>query len=479
MNMTRHQTSTLPQKAAVTSIGLASLLGTLTGCTARAEPANGADPIEYPDLGVSAAAVQTATAGLSADASETARIQRYLDSQYTVQDVRYSFVTKFGEDIDCIDFEAQPGVKERRARGLPVTMPTTQPMPPAGFPPSRSVGGTNPLADVAFNGQLDVHGNPRRCPPASVPVVRRTVSEIQQAGGLDAYLARGRNVKKGKPKDSSDSAPAPDEPGLLHVVTEQVASQQVLSTGAYLAIFDPSIGLANHSLAETWTIDGARSQTVEVGWIVQPEYNSGTSAYLFIYATNDDYATTGCYDNNPNTPNTCLTWIGNTQAAYAPGMLLATTDTLSGDLGVMTAYEPDFQVPGWSIWIDFDGGSGWTLIGGYPGDDFSGSFASGTASELDVGGEVAGVSSGNGQYNYSNVEMGSGRCGEVGYSTAAYVHDYGYYNGSAWLVPQLTPVIEDTNVPPRYDGSTKPKRAINSWTNYFYFGGNGQPVCKP
>jgi hypothetical protein len=464
------------QKTTVTSIGLVTMLGALTGCTARAEPANGGEPTGSSNLGLAAA---TPTAEPSTDATETARIQQYLDSEYTAQDVRYSFVTKFGEDIDCIDFEAQPGVKERRARGLPVTMPTAPPTPPPSFPTSQRAGGTNPLADVAFNGQLDVNGNPRRCPPASVPVVRRTVSQIQQAGGLDAYLARGRNVKKGMPQDSSKGSPAISEAGFLHVTTQQVASQQVSSTGGYLAIFNPGIGLGNHSLAETWTIDGARSQTVEVGWIVQPEYNGDADTHLFIFSTNDDYATTGCYNNVANTPNRCLTWIGNPQSPFAPGMLLSSTDTLSSDLGVMTAYEPSFQVPGWSIWLDFSGGSGWTLIGGYPGDQYSGPFASGNASEFDVGGEVTGAPSGNGQYNYTSVEMGSGKCGESGYPYAAYVHDYGYYNGSAWLVPQLTPIIEDKNVPPRYDYSTKPKRGVNGWINYFYFGGDGQPVCSP
>jgi hypothetical protein len=53
----------------------------------------------------------TAATGSSGaiSAAEATRIQQYVDStSYASSDVKYSFETKFGENIDCIDFYAQP-----------------------------------------------------------------------------------------------------------------------------------------------------------------------------------------------------------------------------------------------------------------------------------------------------------------------------------------------------------------------------------
>ena len=98
----------------------------------------------------------------SDDDAETPRIQAYLDSLYKRSDVVSTFRTKFGEDIDCIDFYAQPSVKMELARGHKVYIPTDlQAFPHEALP--QQPDSSDPLADAAFNGEPDENGKPRAC----------------------------------------------------------------------------------------------------------------------------------------------------------------------------------------------------------------------------------------------------------------------------------------------------------------------------
>jgi hypothetical protein len=132
-----------------------------------------ASPVPIP-AGASATVV-VAVSSVENDV-ETARIQKYLDSLYKRSDVVSSFRTKFGEDIDCIDFYAQPAVRAERAHGREVPVPdlsasTARALPPPQAPASD---GPDPFEDVAFNGRPDENGNPRECFGMTVPVVRKS-----------------------------------------------------------------------------------------------------------------------------------------------------------------------------------------------------------------------------------------------------------------------------------------------------------------
>ena len=97
--------------------------------------------------------------------------------------------TRGGQEIDCIDFFAQHGVKELVAKGEQVSIPQP-PSIPAQIQSlmARSGVSAEPRdVPVGFAGDLDENGNVRSCPDGSVPQVRITVEQVQRAGGIDAF----------------------------------------------------------------------------------------------------------------------------------------------------------------------------------------------------------------------------------------------------------------------------------------------------
>jgi hypothetical protein len=243
--------------------------------------------------------------------AEIARIQKYLDSIYKKSDVISSFRTKFGEDIDCIDFYAQASVKSLIARGQPVRIPDISALPHDEIAPKPGVD--DPLVDVAFNGTPDENGNPRKCFGMTVPMVRKSVEEIEAAGGLDAYLKRHGGKRAVAPPSPPPTGSAPvDDVGYMHAVA-------TYSTGGSIGpifggevtsyIASPALNQQphGHSLAQTWTTSKGNvctgsgsssgcSQTVEMGWMVDNDMFNDANTHLFIFSTQDGYWSTGCYD---------------------------------------------------------------------------------------------------------------------------------------------------------------------------------------
>src|ERR1700679_3337227 len=117
------------------------------------------------------ALVAVATTGAD-DGAETDRIQAYIDSQYQRSDVHHTFRTRLAQEIDCVDFYAQPAFKipELKGRGLPEHVPS---------PPTGMRVGAAPVTSDLNDGSIDDDGNVRLCPGDTVPIVRLTVESIK------------------------------------------------------------------------------------------------------------------------------------------------------------------------------------------------------------------------------------------------------------------------------------------------------------
>ena len=141
----------------------------------------------------SASSASNTSQGVSA--TEATRIQAFLDARYAKNSVWHSFLTVFGETIDCVDFFAQPGVKALAQQGQSIPQIPSPPPPPTL--PTTALSGP----DITFNGQADPNGNSRACPKGSVPILRLTADLILAVGGLDEYT-RSQNTKGPSPSAS-------------------------------------------------------------------------------------------------------------------------------------------------------------------------------------------------------------------------------------------------------------------------------------
>jgi len=472
MRQKTHSERSLAAIGKSTVSGLAGIVFAIsaTACSSAPDPDHVAIPAPADSLTVAAAS----TTGTLAVA--TARIQSYLDSLYTSKDVRYSFVTKFGEDIDCVDFVSEPGVRRLASQARALSAPP-KPLQVAPASHTAAMTGPDPLADIFFNGQPDVHGNPRRCPNGTVPHVRLTADRIQRVGGLDAFLTAVHN--KSAPKGQTQS---PSPSGFLHVTGTFADFGNTQGGQTIMSVFNPNIPVFTdaHSLMQTWTEGTNRTQSVEVGWNVDFGLYGDNNTHLFIFATNDNYQTTGCYNDLAARPGTCLTWVPNSAAgSLALGMTISPTSVVGGSQVEMTVRTLNFNnfdgiPPNW--WIYEETPSQYQTIGYYDSNDYLGTMQN-AADEFLIGGEAAAPST---TTDFTGVDMGSGLCAEQGFGGASYVRNYQFWDNNLNLSNYCPfPSIDnDESGPPfPYDWSVVRPAGDPSWGCYFYLGGSGLDQC--
>jgi Neprosin len=485
-------------------LALVAVVATV-GCSAGSSPSPGES------VGSTSGAP---TSAVATSADTPARVRQFLDARYRATDVKHSFHSSLGQEIDCIDFFAQPGVKALAARGHAMTSIPQAPPTPAGFQ-SLDVdpaGAVDALGNhVAFDGELDENGSARSCPEGTVPQVRITEEQVQHAGGVEAFrkLVHHKEAAPSAPKKGA----APDEygdcegdtPGYAHVVgfLNTPYNEPIAAGSSTMAIYGPSIPsdpttLGDHSIAQTWMVaytPTGNVQTVEVGWNVDGSlYDGDTNApHLFIYSTDDDYDLSGCYNDWAWTESeyegadggiiygSCVPWV-QISNRYTPGMALPASvaqrvnprdpSSLPKDLSLTTVKIGQ----DWWLLMQVSGGLP-TLLGYYSGTEINAQMTN-----YEVGGEVFDWT---GTFVNDGVEMGSGLPPSEGQGFAAYHRNY------FAVVPPTdggSPIVDDAYVCSTaiadYTYSATPKPVVQAggpWVNYFYYGGNptsstSQPV---
>jgi hypothetical protein len=444
-------------------------------------------------------------ATVTATTDDPARVQQFLDARYKPSDVRHSFRSSLGQDIDCIDFFAQPGVKALAAQGHPITAIPRVPEIPAGFPslqvdPAGAVDASG--RHVAFDGELDDSGSARSCPAGTVPEVRITAEQVQRAGGVDAFralvhhkLAAPTAAKKGGAPDQYGDCEG-DTPGYAHVVgfLQTPYNEPIGAGSSVMSINGPSIPsaaatLGDHSIAQTWMVaytDTGNVQTVETGWNVDGSLYDGDTdvPHLFIYSTADDYDLTGCYNNWDWTVNefegadggitngTCVPWV-QVSNRYVPGMALPASATGRVNPREPSTFPKELSLSTvqigqeWWILMQVSGGLP-TLLGYYSGAEINAQMTN-----YEVGGEVFDWT---GTFVNDGVEMGSGLPPSEGQGFAAYHRDYfALVPGSDAGPPLQHDAFVCATAIADYTYSATPPPVVEvggPWLNYFYYGGN-------
>jgi hypothetical protein len=444
-------------------------------------------------------------------ADEDARVQDFLDGMYRATDVQHSFHSAAGQDIDCVAYEAEPGVRAMLAQGHTVD----ELRHPTELTPAQlEYNKTARKAPRAFAGDPDEAGRTRECPAGTVPHVRVTKEHIESVGGLDAYVAL--MSKKTAPRATvhigGETCPYADVDNYQWVTGgwTDISNSAVANQGGRvtLAIAQPTIdpGTGDHSLAQSWTtgVSGCTVQTVEAGWTVDSGVNSGSLApHIFIFSTASTYGATssssgatGCYNNvGPN----CVTWIPEATSPYYPGAPLP--PSVSGgaqhEIAISTQHVFHFNCilvgeevqclsgyTGWQVAVSVDGAA-WESLGYYANSAYgTGPLATG-ATEYEVGSEV---------YNWegnSNVVVGSPgvTMGEAGifalqtsyYGSEAYLHDYSLTspaNTNAPGVVQAYVGVGETaetcsafgSCPYTYTTADTKTPGSSAWKNWWYYG---------
>ena len=414
-------------------------------------------------------------------AVEQQRLTTYVDSLYARSDVHHAFKTVFGEDIDCVDYLAQPAFKDPSIRALGLPSAPSRPVGRARAP--RRATRVSTISD----GSLDENGNVRRCPDDTVPIVRVTPARIMRAGGLDRMLAAGR--KTFAPPPPGTSAP-PASAGYKYVLgVNQSVPAGSFGSDATHAIYNPPItpGSNEHSLSQTWvlspgtTVFGGCSskadcvQSLEAGWNVDAGLYGDTSTHFFTFSTKDGYRNTGCYNLIANCGHTGSGFVLDPFAPFTPGQILP-----SSTAGTANPFEIELS---WESGVDASGNRNWylyenfsDLVGYIPaslfsaGDGGAGAPLVSSYTLLQAGGEIYDSAPGG---HDTTADMGSGQFASKGFWQAAYLRNINYENSAAtWTAAtKLGSAFESNSA--LYTGSMTAAAAATDWGTYFYYGGPG------
>jgi hypothetical protein len=453
-----------------------------------------------PNLHVASSPVSLA----SVPASELTRAQQYLDSLYTHDDVVHPFQTINGEEIDCTSVDAVPSVKAMRAVEMNATLPPppfSPPGPPPGPPP--------------FDGSPDQNGSARACPAGTVAQHRPSIQTIEDAGGVDAYLALARKIPHPTGQLDCVNYTTPGN-SWDHAAGYQYITYQGLLT--FTSVWNPFVEypLQEHSLSQLWAMsgtcefDGTRGQTtdpcnpsnavqsLEVGWIVGANpYTTQSKPVLFSFVTQNGYYTGGGQGNCFGASNTgsccgtgdCFVPAENPQYVLGTAFTPSTVGQTPNEIALQVWNGSAQGLPAWYIWVN-----GY-LIGGYlTSNTYTGQMQT-AATYLQVGGEVYDA------YNnsvHTSTYMGSGyenpNAG-VGvpqnYEWTAYHRHVSYIDtSSTYHDASLSYVNSNTGIcgwqassyyglgrAPAWSAGpnqTQWASGFQTWNQYFYFGGPGE-----
>jgi hypothetical protein len=471
----------LKHRGALTFSLLSALTASLAGCSGDGGSVSppGNVPSEPPKSPAAVSSVSDA---------ETFRIQKYIDSRYSAADVLHTFRTARGQQIDCVDAYAQPGMKHPAMRGKTIATP------PNHASPAPSV--TDSAIEPLFGGS-DEDGNDRACPSGAVAIAHLDAETIKNAGGLRAYMGhRPQGLKPGP-------IATPDSHASNYAHVEGSPSQpppNMHGASVTFSVHKPSTSSSSdHSLSQLWFSSGSAHywdaggcttgatgtcyQTLETGWTVDSQLNGDNAPHLFIFTTWDGYADGAynaamAYNYKNGVYDSFAPWVAYPGAPYTVGQPLTYNAVGAVPKEITLEWFSDFGAPDW--WLYVNG----VPIGYYHSTLFSGSMAdpNGWGNHLFVGGEVYAGPSGT-----DTAEMGTGNPAEYGYPLAGYQRNVQYAGRTQGLGYWAPLLLTSWYVPypSCYDEVMTGGQV--GWGTYFFFGGTSmssewwafKPGCTP
>ncbi|WCM95172.1 neprosin family protein [Acidovorax sp. NCPPB 2350] len=374
-------------------------------------------------------------------------MKRYLQNRYNGVTVVKS-LTQDGATSDCIPMGQQPGLRDGKA---------------VASPPPR-----NPHGEAA--GDLTAG---EQCPRGTIPLERIDLDQLTHFATLKKFLSKGAPPRQ---PEALPVAAASDPTAGHHYATTYMDTGGALiaGAGADLNIWNPAFaatGINQMSISQIWISSRDFKQTLEVGWQRRPGYpNWGNQSILFIYSTQDGYATTGCH--NLECGQFVQTASGNVFGVAFASNRYSVKNGAQG--AVKVAFERN-QDGNW--WLNVDG----NWVGYYKANLYRGDLASPSASiVISAGGET------HTDDGSASLPMGSGAFAASGYRQAAFQANHFYIDDSlkAYAVTNLanfsvpdprcyTIAVAGLSYDGAYTGVSRITPSPEMTTGGFYFGGPG------
>jgi hypothetical protein len=400
------------------------------------------------------------------DETAFSKMREYLIGHYQGVEVLHSFVDDGGVVFDCIPVEQQPSIKGSGQKVMnPPDFPTditTKVSKMNTRNDSKTVTIQAPLEE----GRKDRFGNAMFCPPGTIPKRRITLEDLSLFKTLKNYFQKSPFNSSLAPDADTETDEISQAPTTGHKYA--IGRQIVRNFGGYsaLRINQPTIDIQKgqiFSLSQQWYAAGSGSttQTIEVGWQVNPARFHTIFPVFFIYWTADNYQTTGCYNLDcTGFVQTNNSWTLGGALKLAPG-------------GFTTEFGLSFKaIPGgvwWLYVIDTSNGK-WTAIGYYPYSIFKKGALADCATRITYGGETAGTTS------WPSMGTGYFGTGEKNRSPpplASYHRTFSYFDIHGDFQPAN--LIANSPSPKCYDSMIKNQTDQGPT---LYYGGPGGTDCE-
>ncbi|VVB17154.1 unnamed protein product [Arabis nemorensis] len=362
-----------------------------------------------------------------------------------------------GDIIDCVDIYKQPAFDHPDLKNHKIQME-----PSVEFVSKKTNSPKNNSKPVISQ----IWTKSGRCPAGTIPIRRVSRADIIRASSpsqfgrktphvynfLDKAYQHKSNISltaekisKPHPKDRSEAV-------LLEVGRNYIGAISDIN------VWNPSgVQAGDYSSAQIWLLAGVVDvfETIEAGWVVNPQVFGDSRTRLFTYWTKDSYKKTGCF-------NLLCSGFVQTSTHYSLGATIYPVSTTSHK-------QYDITV---AIFLDPNSGNWWMstqdiIFGYWPGKLFRSINRRATA--VQWGGEVH--SRNVRQKPHTKTPMGSGAWasslrGKACYHTNIRIKDY------SMQIKHPEFLSESSDEYNCY--STKRHRYENETQPFFYFGGPGR-----
>ncbi|XP_004516139.3 protein neprosin-like [Cicer arietinum] len=281
------------------------------------------------------------------------------------------------------------------------------------------------------------------CPDGTIPIRRTKEEDLLRASSISEF------GKKTSDFETNDEK--------FEYAVQYVSAGEFFGATAAINLWAPRLETKNEvSASKIWVAAGdagQESNTIEVGWQVEPLLYGDNLPRLSMYWTNDGYGKTGCY-------NLLCSGFVQTNKDIVIGGAIGPTSTYKGpQFGIILKIWKDPTTRNW--WLTYDYG---TLVGYWPSSLFTHLYY--LADEIQFGGIISNRRS---TGSHTSTRMGSGHFPYEGFAKAAFFRDIQVLDLNNTLVPLSDPKTL-ISFPNCYDLEAGMYKGRNS----FYYGGPGK-----